>query len=211
MRIVVVTASIGERGALYTPTGFSKDSSVEYVCFSDRKLRHSVWRCRRVKRLFADPCRDAKRFKILARDYVDDDVDATIWIDRHCRLTCKPEDVFAEFDEDVVLVDHYRNCIFREARACVDAGKDVREIIRPMMQRFRLEGHPPKSGLHYGGFVVRRHTEAEERFSRLWWNYVETGSRRDQLSLPVALKRSGVSFRSVHRRRRGEFFTIRGG
>lgn len=205
---MVITASMGESSPLYTPAKYRADDGITYVAFTDRPIKSDIWDVRQVPRLFADSNRDAKRFKVRPSEHVPK-ADATIWIDRHCRLTCDPRAVFDEFPEDVIAVNHYRSCVFREARVCIDRTKDVAAIIRPMMERFRLEGHPVGAGLYYGGFIARRHTEADDRFSRLWWNYIETGSKRDQLSLPVALARSGVSFRAIKRKRRGEFFAIR--
>lgn len=207
MRVAVVTASIGERRKLLTPDVVNP--SVDYVAFVDRELNHPVWRTVRVDRWSADPVRDSKLYKVFPERFVED-ADASIWIDRHCRLLCDPAKVFGEFKEDVGLVHHYRACIFREGRACRDAHKDDRNLINQTVERFRLEGWPDAAGLYYGGFLLKRHSEAADRFSRLWWNYIETGSRRDQLSLPVAVRRSRVSAHIFHRRRRPEFFHIRG-
>jgi hypothetical protein len=78
-----------------------------------------------------------------------------------------------------------------------------------MMQKFRDEGFPHRSGLYFGGWLAFKIGEPSERFLRLWWNYIETGSRRDQLSMPVAVKRSGVpfiQFKESHSR----YFQIKG-
>ena len=207
MKIVVFTASIGERRGLYTPNTVNK--SVEYLAFVDRRVNHKVWKTIRVDR---DPdvaaVRQAKEIKVLANKFVE--ADASIWIDRHCRLMCDPIKAFDQFDEDVGVVRHYRRDIFKEGRACRERKKDAPELIHRTVDRFRLEGWRPGSGLFYGGFMMRRHSADVEKFNRLWWNYIESGSVRDQLSLPVAIERSGVSAHKFQNRRRGFFFRIRG-
>lgn len=207
MKIVVLTSSIGERRGLHTPN--TVNESVEYLAFVDRRVNHKVWKTLRVDRApDVDSVRQAKEFKVLADKFVS--ADASIWIDRHCRLMCDPVAAFDQFDEDVGVVRHYRPDIFREAAACREKKKDSPELIRRTVDRFRLEGWKPGSGLFYGGFVMRRHSAEVEKFNRLWWNYIESGSVRDQLSLPVAIERSGVSAKFFSRRRRGDFFRIRG-
>ncbi len=196
-KLVVLTASIGERAGarIFTPRIDRRPDGVRYLCFSDKPIKSAFWERVEVERVpDLDGCRDAKRYKIRARDVIGD-ATASIWIDRHCRLLIDPVVLFSRFSADVAVCRHWRNCIYREGRAVIAKRKDAAELVRPMLERFRLEQWPEAAGLFFGGFIARRHTDAEDRFSRLWLDYVENGSRRDQLSLPVALSRSGVSHR----------------
>ena len=205
--IVVVTASIDEpKCKLTTPAIDRRADGVRYVAFVDKPTRHDIWECVVVDRVHDDPCRDAKRFKVLLADAVPD-ADASIWIDRHCRLTCDPLTVWDDFDEGVAVVNHSRRCVYHEATACLRQEKDDPATIEKTMRRWTDEGVPRGAGLFYGGFVMRRHPVADA-FSRLWWAFIEFGSRRDQLTLPVALRRSRVAVREYDRSRRPGFFMI---
>lgn len=207
MQITVITATIGERTPLYTPRVVRSD--VRYVAFSDRPIESKAWEVIRVDQELSDPCRDAKRYKVLADIFVQ--TDASIWIDHSARLICDPVELFDQFEEDLLFVRHYRSCIFAEGRAIIRSKKDNPVQVKKTLDRFRSEGWPLANGLFYGTCFARRHTEATFRFSRDWWAYIEQGSRRDQLSLPVALDRSGVSVRKWKRKRRPEFFKMLGG
>lgn len=207
MKIVVVTASIGERRKLLTPQVVNPD--VRYVAFADRPMNHPVWTIKRVDRKLADRCRDAKRYKILLSEIIED-ADASIWIDRHCRIMCDPVTAFERFTEDVGVITHFRNCCYHEARACRKGKKDSVEIINSTVERLRLAGWPSASGLYYGGFILRRHTDTERSFSRLWWDMVSEGTRRDQITLPYCLHKSQVDYRIFPRSEVGSFFRIRG-
>ncbi len=211
MKIVVVTASIGERRGLVSPVIDRRDAGVRYVAFVDRPISHPLWETVVVERVLNDPCRDAKRYKFdpPTNKFIADGPDASIWIDRHCRLLCDPVKVFEEFHEDVGVIEHGRHCVYQEGAACRVLKKDDPEAIRRTLQRWKSEGVPRRSGLFYGGCLFRRHPGSES-FSKLWREYVEFGSKRDQLSLPVALHRSGVSYRVFSRTRRPDFFKIRG-
>jgi len=208
VKIVVVTASIGEgRRKLLTPQVVNPN--VRYVAFADRPMHHPVWTIKRVDRKLADRCRDAKRYKVLLSTIIQD-ADASIWVDRHCRIMCDPVEVFERFTEDVGVFAHFRNCCYHEARACRKRKKDSEAIINATVERLRSEQWPPAAGLYYGGFLLRRHTEGERAFSRLWWDRISAGTRRDQITLPFCLHKSEVSYRIFPRSEIGSFFRIRG-
>jgi len=40
-----------------------------------------------------------------------------------------------------------------------------------------------------GGFIIRRHIPIVEQFNEAWWSEICRWGQRDQLSLPVILKR----------------------
>lgn len=188
MKVAVVTASIGERRPrLRTPLSVRR--GVDFICFTDNpELKSDVWKIIHRTRILDDPCRDAKRFKVLIHEHVD--ADASIWIDRHCRLKVDALGVFDEFTEDLSLVRHYRRCIYHEARACMDRGKDCHRLIKRSISEYRAGGHPPRWGLFWGGIIFRRHNDRTREFADRWWNLIQNGSRRDQLSLPVAIRKT---------------------
>lgn len=216
MTIVVVSASIGERrrAGFFTPTVDRRPDGVRYLAFSATGIASDFWEPIAARRVLADPVRDAKRFKVrsigIVREHVPD-VSRILWVDRHCRLECDPLEVFAEIDAAksyLGVIRHSRGCVYREGRACIAKGKDDPKIIASMMQRFRDEGFRHRSGLFFGGWMAFKVGEPSERFLRLWWNYIETGSRRDQLSMPVAIARSGIPFVQFTDHR--DFFSIKG-
>ena len=216
MTIVVVSASIGERrrAAFFTPAIDRRPDGVRYLAFSTSGIKSDFWESIKVGRVLADPVRDAKRFKVrsigIVREVVPD-VSRIMWVDRHCRLMCDPVEVFKQLDNDgayLGVVRHSRGCIYREGRACIQKNKDDPSIIKSMMQRFRDEGFKHRSGLFFGGWLAFKVGEPSERFLRLWWNYIETGSRRDQLSMPVAIQRSGVPFKQFQGHEK--FISIKG-
>lgn len=205
MKIVVFTASIHEKyRKLNDPT--SIEHGVDYVAFADRPILTKRWQIIRVKQRLPDPCRDAKRYKCLIEDFLD--ADFSIWIDRHCRLMTPATELIEQLGEaDLGLVVHNRRCVYWEARVCKDRKKDCPDIINAQIAQIRARKWPPRAGLFFGGFIVRRHTEAVRRFGKLWWDMIEAGSRRDQLCLPLAVKDSGVK---LHRWRSPEgIFKIR--
>ena len=192
----VITAIYGGRDRLRTPAVVH--SGVEYVCFTDdQHIRHDVWDCRYVPPSHFDPCRSAKRFKVLPHLFVD--AERSIWIDANCRLLCDPLAIWDEFDEDLALVRHWRPDIYHEARACRRGSKDDLSVIADAIRHYRAAKHPARRGLWYGTIIFRRRSSAVARFNEAWWAQIERFSRRDQLSLPVVLRRLGVEFHQFGR------------
>ncbi len=62
---------------------------VEYVCFTDDRVCDMASGTAVTSHF--DPCRSAKRFKVLPHLFVD--AERSIWIDANCRLLCDPRDL----------------------------------------------------------------------------------------------------------------------
>ena len=63
------------------------------------------------------------------------------------------------------------------------------------MQRYTREGFPANYGLVDTAVLLRRHTPKVEEFCRLWWQQLQIGSRRDQLSFTYCAWKSGLKYR----------------
>jgi len=176
--MIVYTASIGRRMAPQQPR-----AGVRMVCFSDvRPL--APWEWVRIERA-PDIIRQVRRIKILPWERFDA-FDACVWIDANIQLSRVPD-----LDADIAIHEHRdRDCIFDEAAACIAFGKDRPESIRQQIAAYA--GHPPHWGLWETQMVYRRNTPAVRALCEDWWREIETGSRRDQISLPVVLLRHGM-------------------
>ena len=205
MRGVVVSAIVGKPDfRLRRPTFVNNDW--DYIMFTDRRRRgQPPWQIRRIDSVDGDPRRDAKRFKMLAHEWLPD-YDYHLWIDAHCVLLADPELVAA--NEPVTLVRHWcpGQCIRAESARILTRNKAPRDEVQRQMAQYT--DHPDSWGLWFGGFVGSRNNDEAIEFKKLWHHLTEAGSVRDQLSLPVALRRSGVQFRDIPRRQRGRLFSI---
>ncbi len=63
------------------------------------------------------------------------------------------------------------------------------------MRFIRKEGLPRRFGMYEANIILRRHdSEKVRRQCEMWWNMLNTYSRRDQLSYPYTLWESGIAF-----------------
>lgn len=95
-------------------------------------------------------------------------------------------------DQDVVFGAFFhslRDTVAEEFVAVAEAKLDFRHVIDAQMQAYKTF-HPKtlEERLVWGGILARRHNEAAcVEAMEVWFSHILRYSRRDQLSLPLAL------------------------
>jgi hypothetical protein len=126
------------------------------------------------------------------------DAEFSIYIDGNIELLVDPREIVQEFLLDTganyaTFAHPERECVYREADACVRLRKGSADRIAAQMEEYRTRGFPPDFGLSACWVLVRRHTEAVQAFDETWWGEVERHkSRRDQLSFDVVRWQTGL-------------------
>ena len=199
-RIAVVTAIIGPFDALLIPELLEK--SVDYFCFSDLiDDGYGVFRIKRPPYIDADPRRTARYIKAnlpkLFPDY-----DFVVWVDANVLIRCGVE-IFAAFTEAagcaVGVIPHpIRASYAQEAEEVRALGLDVDDLIQAQLDRYGNVAELQAEQLIETNFMVLDVRQSEVReFTRLWWNEINTYSRRDQLSVNYALLKAGVKWKPL--------------
>jgi GT2 family glycosyltransferase len=192
-RVVVCTALAGKYESLLPQLRLDPD--IDYVAFCDSPINDcGVWSVRPMDYWNPDPVRMARYVKTHPHKYFRD-YDYVIWIDANVLVECdlqKYLDILRNAD-DVPLagIPHpMRNTIAAEAVEVVAAKKDDPVVIDLQMERYREAGFPDTGGLIETNFMITnlRHRQSEAIMLG-WWNQIEAGSRRDQLSLNYVLWR----------------------
>jgi hypothetical protein len=128
------------------------------------------------------------------------DAEVTIYVDANTLLIGDLGPLIAEFtgsEADIGLFRHGKRAdIFEEFAFALEVGRipprDV-EKGRAQLQRYRDEGLPRDHAFTENAIIFRRHgNPALERAMELWWEELETYTKRDQLSLPYVLHKSGL-------------------
>lgn len=142
---------------------------------------------------FVDPRRNSRAHKILSTKYLDSEY--TIYLDGNIKLLISPEEVIKRYMDgyDMAMFKHgVRDCIYDEAIEVAKLGLDNVEFIIEQAKHYEDSEYPKHNGLLQGGFIVRRNNERVKRFEEAWFADYCRYSRRDQLSLMPAIKRSKV-------------------
>jgi hypothetical protein len=197
MKIAVYTALCGPKSRLQ-PQDWLKTADgtpVTYLCFTDQDaaLVPAPWKPKPMMKPFADPCRNAKQYKV-SPSCVWADYDATIWVDANMRVTRGFDELLPLLEgHPVIMFKHFeRDCLYDEANVCKAMGLDDPQIIDAQIARYREEGFPAHYGLPECCTILRKRDPDVAFLMHTWWNEIANGSRRDQLSFMYSVWKLGM-------------------
>lgn len=96
---------------------------------------------------------------------------------------------------DICVFKHRRrNCLYEELKACIEQKKDDETIMINQVTKYLNEGYPANNGLGETTAVLRRHNKVTAEFNELWWEEIQKGSLRDQLSFNYVAWKLGVNY-----------------
>ena len=191
-RLVVYTAIMGSNGdKLRPPLNIPDSCDADFVCFSDH-IKQPVGRWRIVKPVWSHPTcsRRTARYHKVNPHTVFPTAECSIWLDGSEQLLEPPEGLIERYlsTRDFAAFKHpQRRTVSKEVVACVRLKKDKSNTLAKQLNRYIKEGFKDKTGLFETGMLVRRHTDKVRQISELWWEEIEKGSFRDQVSLPYVL------------------------
>ena len=196
--VTVYTAVAGGYDTVRPPR---KAIAKRHVLFTDNADRVSGWETRPFDTVLADPTRTAKAPKVLSHRYAGEG-EWSIWIDGNVELIAPAQSLTAEVERAGCAIGLFRHperyCAFDEALACIKRGKDEVELITAQLARYQREGFPRQFGLAECNVIVRRHNDPKVKLAmEIWWEEIEKGSRRDQLSFNYALWRAGLAYHEL--------------
>lgn len=192
-RVVAYTAAFGP---LSLPHVQPIPPDVPLVCFTDQPgLSIDGYDVRLVDLPQLTPQRRARYVKVMAHAMFPD-ADWAIWFDAPIRFKTGRLSALVDAASRAPIAIHrhaLRSCVYDEAEVCRNSKLDDPALIEAQMARYRQARHPAGAGLWESGLLVRRVTDPSViELNTAWWGEVERGSVRDQLSLPVVVRRLGI-------------------
>jgi hypothetical protein len=198
----VYTTVFGSYDELLEPIAFAEDDS-DYLCFTDDPELVSLgWDIRLVEPAFPqDPVRSARLVKILGHEVLSR-YDVTLYVDASVRLSSSPAMVIDSWlgdgDEMALPVHSYREQVLDEFDEVIRLNYDDRARIFEQLVDYSVQ-YPAvlDARPYWTGMMVRRSTPAVDAAMRVWADHVLRYSRRDQLSVVLALQTGDLSVRGV--------------
>lgn len=141
---------------------------------------------------FKNEVYNAKIFKILPHYFMDTDI--SIWMDGNISLNIPVEQAVKEWlgDADMAFFRHYKSKNIDWELKWIKFKFNRRSEVTKEAER-QVEHYKSldiqKEEMLMGGFIIRRHTNEVARFNESWWAEICRWGERDQLSLPVVLRR----------------------
>jgi hypothetical protein len=141
---------------------------------------------------FQSPVLNSKIYKIIPHKFLECDI--SIWMDGNIYLNIPKEQVVKEWlgDADIALFRHYKSkdldWELKWIKYKFGRHSEVSKEAEKQVEHYR-DLAITKDDMAMGGFIIRRHTPLIERFNEAWWAEICRWGQRDQLSLPVVLRR----------------------
>lgn len=197
-RVCVYTTLIGHYEKL-NEQPVALESSIPFLCLTDDLNQQSKsWHIRHVSPVFGmDPVRSQRDLKLRPHAYLPE-FDASLYIDNSVLLRDVPEHLFARCSSasGFSLPQHsFRESVLDEFLAVAKLGFDDQNRIFEQLNHYLLDYPSVLQEIPYWtGVMVRDHrSPAVCKLLDIWSAHVNRYSRRDQLSINVALKLSSVT------------------
>jgi len=197
---VVYTAIFGDYDDLKNQE--IKSEKYDLYCFTDNKnLKSKNFKIIYQKPTNQDSVRSAKIFKILPHKFLPQ-YEYSLWIDGSVLIKNPDLNLLIEKylnNSDSALFKHPdRDCIYDELEACIKLKKDEPAIMKKQIEKYRNENYPVHNGLAACTIILRRHNSKKiKELGESWWNEIERGSKRDQLSFNYIAHRNNVKYQEI--------------
>lgn len=195
-KYVIYTALIGNYDDIRQP--LAVDNRFDYILYMDNptQSRIGVWEVRKFECDNLDLTRVARYIKTHPHELLPD-YEASMWIDARIQIT--HNSFYIQFIEmystsyDVAASIHpLRDCIYDEAYEVMNKGLELEQKVFEWCHYLREESYPQHNGLYETGVLFRKHNDEVLEMDKLWWQYIQTYSRRDQLSFNYVLSKLHV-------------------
>jgi len=183
LKTIIYTANFGGYDRVHEPMSYDKNCT--YLLFTDSlNLKSKIWDVIRVAIPKETDSQMSARYYKLNPHLVLPEHNVSLWVDSSFQIKRIPiKQILQSNPGDIVCYSHpNRRCIYEEAVACINKKLDYREIIANQIDFYRNEGFPVNHGLFATGIMIRRNSDLVCLFNEHWWQQVQNGSRRDQLS-----------------------------
>jgi len=196
---VIYTAITGNYDTLHEPRTIS--AGWDHICFTNNpNLKSRAWRIIYVNDPTLSNVRLARMIKILFYEFLKN-YELSIWVDGKIQIA-GDMNLFRRdirWAKDFYIKKHpSRNCIYREAVACINQRKDSEEMITRQIQHYRELRYPANNGMVDSCIMVRKHTDKNKQFCKEWFRQVSEFSYRDQLSFNFVAWEQHLSYMILH-------------
>jgi len=142
----------------------------------------------------------SRKCKILAHRHFPD-ATYTIWYDGWVQMCIDPLELIQYLQGNDWAAERHadRDCIYREARACITLGHVNPTITWSQMNAYAVDGFPEHYGLLGNHIIVRKNTAQIAELEELWWAQLQKYTIRDQLSLMYCLWKLNISYGVIPR------------
>jgi len=189
MKKVIYTVIFGGVDDIKEPYHYNTDW--DYVCFTDNPdLTSDHWDIQVVPK--SDNTKKASRFYKIKNQFPE--YDLSIYIDATFEIRRDLNHYTHQRDKSIWVNKHpMRQCAYEEAQIVIDKGLDNKEVVENQILKYQFDGFPGDFGLWRCGIIIRNPKDDKvEDLCNIWYNEIEEGSWRDQISFPYACWKADI-------------------
>ena len=148
----------------------NKESGVDYLLFTNNKeIKSDTWDIIYIEDDSLDNQRLSRKIKMLGHEEIDKNYDISVWMDASVAFKKSIKEFVSKyFDSEKApfssFVHHARNCIYKEALACIKYNKDTKENIDKHIDFLKKEGFPPNMGLYEMTVFIKEHNNKKVNY-----------------------------------------------
>lgn len=191
MKKVIYTANIGGFDDIVDQTKFP---GWELVMFTDQipeiESKLNSWTFRKADLSKGKTESLVNRWYKMHPHVIFPDHDLSIYIDSNIQIHRidfieRSIDQFMSRGINIAVTDHLmRDCVYKEAKAIINTLKDSPKSVDQTMKILKNDGYPIDNDLFENNVLFRVHNDPEIiSLMESWWDFINTHSPRDQLSL----------------------------
>lgn len=190
-KLAVVSANFSGHDPLL-PIDERWSEGVDFYLFTDQEFEDTGdWKPVRLNYFDKDPRRRARFAKTHLCCFFHE-YEWVMWIDANVLICRHPSEILNSYDLDGYEFSTFRHWgrggIVAEAAACVSIGKESPAVIASHLSQ--VAGHRAfRENALFATmvFFMKPGSSAAAKMCSEWWRQIVRGSRRDQLSLPIAI------------------------
>ena len=129
----------------------------DYVMITDNDLKSKHWDIKKIESSYNSHITARNTF-INSQKYFSD-YDLIVMIGGQIQVNCNLDNFIEKYinlDYDINILNHCRNCVYKEADEIKKFMKNSVDMINLQMKRYRDDGMPEKFGLWASGIIVRK-------------------------------------------------------
>lgn len=213
--IVIYTAIANNYDDLIDPKFVS--NNIDYYCFTDdMSMETEVWNLLEFPSDNLNSIYKNRQVKLLPHKYFSN-YKYSIYIDGNIDIIGDIEKLVNKYliekEYKLAVPKHpKRNCLYKEAEACIKQKKDDSKTINKQIKKYKKEGFPQNIGLTENNIIFRKHNDSEViDLMEEWWNEFNRFSQRDQLSFLYLIWKNDFEYLPIEINSRNEnnYFQLR--
>jgi hypothetical protein len=164
--------------------------SCDFICFTDDPgLRAEGWRIHLISDRETPPSILNRKYKIQPHRFLHG-YEVSLYVDGNIQIRSDPTLLFEKYEgySFAAPMHRDRDCVYVEARTCLDLNLIDFESYEKMVMEYRTVGFPEHYGLTENNVLLRKHGDPlVSRIMDEWWSEFRRWGKRDQTTLPVLL------------------------